>query len=92
MYCGSCISCGEQVGSEVSVGILDGFLSYCEVLEFGICRVWVVHLKGGYAEFSVEISFKMGPAGPPRIPGWSPGRVLSTWYQSIRFIDSVNFV
>ena len=47
------------------------------MLRIEICRFWVVHLKGGYAEFSVEISFKMGPAGPPRIPGWSPGRVLS---------------
>ena len=60
------------------------------MLEIGICRFWVVHFKGGYAEFSVGIFFKMGPAGSPRIPGWSLGRVLSTWYQSIRLFDSVD--
>jgi hypothetical protein len=56
---------------------LVGLLDFWEVLEFGFCRFWVVHFKGGYAEISVEISFKMGPAGPSWIPGWNPGWVLS---------------
>ena len=63
---------GEQVGSGVRLAMLD-FRS----VDFAFTGFWVVHFKGGYAEISVEISFKMGPARPPRILGWGPGRVLS---------------
>jgi hypothetical protein len=51
---------------------------------------WVVYPLGNLCRnFGVGFP-KVGPTGPPGIPGWNPGRVLSTWYQSIRLIIPVD--
>ena len=59
-----------------------------EVFVLVFHRFWVVHFGGKLCRIFGRNSSKVGPAGPPRIPGWSLGRVLSTWYQSIRLFDS----
>jgi hypothetical protein len=48
-----------------------------EVFVLVFHRFWVVHFGGKLCRIFGRDSSKVGPTGPPRIPGWSLGRVLS---------------
>ena len=52
---------------------MDGLVGLLSSVDYEFAGFWVVYFWGGYAESFGIIFLKVGPAGPPRIPGWKFG-------------------